>query len=196
MAPGAMGRILKAAGRAAPADAGAGRDPLEAARAEARRLLEAAAGEAERIRAAAAEEGRRQGWSEAGEALVAAEAERRRAIEALEADVLRLALGVAGKVVGSLAAQEGLAVETARRALARLRRAPEVELRAHPADAPALRSALPGPGPGASGAGRVLVREDAEVGRGGVVAESAAARVDARLEAQLEEIGRALGAAE
>jgi flagellar biosynthesis/type III secretory pathway protein FliH len=164
----------------------------EEARALAAGLVRAAEEEAARVRAAAGEEARcLRARAEAERA--AAEEERRGRLEALEVDVAGLALAVAARLLGRAAAEDGgLAREMARRALARLPAAAEVVLRVNPADAASVRGGLPSLAAATPRAGRLAVREDAGVGRGGAVAESAAATADARLEAQLDEVARAL----
>jgi len=191
-----MASVLRAPGATA-ARAGSGAEAVkriaEQAEARAQEILRTAAEESERIRSAAREEGSRLGLARAQELLAAAEEERRRTLAALEVDLAGLALAVAEKILGRAVEEGGLAREMARRALARLPAAEEVAIRANPADVPSLQCALPALEAAAPQAGRLTVREDAEVGRGGAVVESATASVDARVEAQLAELGRALG---
>jgi flagellar biosynthesis/type III secretory pathway protein FliH len=190
-----MARVIRAAGAsAAVADerAAGGPGAAGATRPLAAEILRAAEEEAKRIRAAAEEEaGRLRAQAEAVRAAVEEEGRRRR--QALEVDVAGLALAVAVKLLGRVAEEdEGLAREMARRALARLPAAGQVVIRVNPADAASVRSGLPSLSAGAPLAGRLVVREDPGVGRGGAVAESATASADARLEAQLDEVTRVL----
>jgi flagellar biosynthesis/type III secretory pathway protein FliH len=188
-----MGRILKSAG--------AGREPpveelLGRERAAARADVAAARAEAARLRAEAAEAGREEGLRalEGRRAEVEAEAARLRAeaVEGAEEEIVRLALEVAGSVLALAVQDERAALESARRALARARGRKELAARVHPADAAALRAAAPALLASAPRAGRLEIQEDPAVGRGGVLLETEAGSVDARIEAQLGELGRAL----
>jgi flagellar biosynthesis/type III secretory pathway protein FliH len=98
---------------------------------------------------------------------------------------------VAGKVLALAARDERAAVESARRALALARGRRELRARVHPADAAALRAEGPRLLAG-SPESRLEVREDPGVGRGGVLLETEAGAIDARIEAQLEVLGREL----
>jgi flagellar biosynthesis/type III secretory pathway protein FliH len=190
-----MAKVIRAADAPLPAErqgTSGGAPAAEEGRALACELVRAAQAEAERIGAAAREEARHH-LTLAEEARAAAEAARARALEALEVDVAGLALAVAAKLLGRAAeADEGLVREMARRALSRLPAASEVVIRVSPEDADSLRSGLTSLSAGAPHAGRLAVRPDAAVGRGGAVAESATASADARLEAQLDAVARAL----
>ncbi|HEX9049785.1 MAG TPA: FliH/SctL family protein, partial [Anaeromyxobacter sp.] len=102
------------------------------------------------------------------------------------------ALEVARALLGAeLAAREDAVVDLAARALGEARARRQVTLRVHPDDALAVRS----------GEGRLraileraplAIRDDPAVGRGGVVVETEAGRIDGRIEAQLAELERAL----
>jgi flagellar biosynthesis/type III secretory pathway protein FliH len=187
-----MARILRGvAGRR-----GESRTAVEAAgpgraECEAERILAAARAEGERLRAEALEAGRRAAEAEAEVLREAAVAEMERLVGEAEEEILRLALAVAGKVVGR-AAEDGVAVATARRALARLRGSRQAEVRVHPDDAPAVRAAGPGLLAALAAGARLEVVEDPEVGRGGALVETDTGSIDARVETQLAELGRTL----
>ncbi len=119
-------------------------------------------------------------------------AEMERLVGEAEEEIVRLALAVAGKVIDRAAEDDAVAVATARRALARLRGARQAEVRVHPEDAPAARCAAAALGAGLAPDARLEVVEDPAVGRGGAVVETEAGSVDARVETQLAELGRAL----
>jgi flagellar biosynthesis/type III secretory pathway protein FliH len=203
------GRILKADAARPPgglAGAGKGRVAAEvydaaqrarailsAAEAEAERIRQAAAADGGCIRAKAAEAGREEGLCAASAALVRAAMERDRILASAERDLLRLALAVAGKILRrELARDEEAVVEMASRALAEVRQHREVALRVHPADAEALRRSERRLLGVLSRARAIDIREDPGVGRGGILVETEAGVIDARLESQLEAIRCAL----
>lgn len=168
------------------------REMVAAAEADARRLRLEAEAERSRVFAEAAEEGRREGLARAAATLAAAAAERDRRLAALPRDVAALALDVARVVLGRELAERTEAVaELAGRAVAAARERREVTLRVNPADAPAIRTA-------GEGLGAILlraplgVREDPDVAPGGVIVETEAGRIDARVETQLAYLARAL----
>lgn len=163
------------------------------AEARARELLEGAQEERERIRADAAEQGRAEGLARAGAALVAAAAARDRRLAGAEREVVALALDVARKVLGRELAQDRSAVaDLAAQALAVARDRREVTLRVNPEDADAIRAAAGRLGALLARAPGLDVREDPTVERGGAVVETEAGRVDARVEAQLAALARAI----
>ena len=163
------------------------------AEARARELLEAAQAERERIRADAAEQGRAEGLARAGATLVAAAAARDRRLAGAEREVVALALDVARKVLGRELAQDRSAVaDLAAQALAVARDRREVTLRVNPEDADAIRAAAGRLGALLARAPGLDVREDPTVERGGAVVETEAGRVDARVEAQLAALARAI----
>jgi type III secretion system HrpE/YscL family protein len=163
------------------------------AEARARELLEAAQAERGRIRADAAEQGRAEGLGRAGAILVAAAAARDRRLAGAEREVVALALDVARKVLGrELAQDRGAVADLAAQALAVARDRREVTLRVNPEDADAIRAATGRLAALLSRAPGLDVREDPAVERGGAVVETEAGRVDARVEAQLAALARAI----
>lgn len=196
-----MSKVLKgkAGGRrieAAVFEAGArARALLDAAGAEAERIRAAAEADRAAIRAAAEREGREAGLGQAAAALVRAAEARAARLVGLEREVARLALDVARQVLGrELAASPDAVADLAARALAQVRDRREVAVRASPADAAVLRAE-----PVRSRLGALLsrtasleLREDAALPPGAVVVETEAGRIDARIEAQLAALERAL----
>lgn len=168
------------------------REMVARAQAEAGRLRAEVAAERARALAEATEEGRREGLARAAALLVDAAAERDRRLAALPREVAALALDVARAVLGRELAERSEAVaELAARAVAAARERRDVTLRVNPADAPAIRAAQ-------AELGAILlraplaVREDPGIARGGVVVETEAGRIDARVETQLAHLARAL----
>jgi flagellar biosynthesis/type III secretory pathway protein FliH len=118
-----------------------------------------------------------------------------RAMTVAERDLVALAIEVVRAVLGQHAAlSHELVEQSARRALAKVRRAQSIVLRVHPAEH-ALVSArartwlVPGSEPSA-----LEVCADEAIERGGVVVECELGRVDARLSTQIDAIARALEA--
>ena len=143
--------------------------------------------------AEAAEAGRQEGLGRAAATLAGAAAERERRLAGLAGEVAALALEVARKVLGrELAVDPEAVVALATAAVAEARERREVALRVSPGDAPALRqsegrlAALLARAPGLS------LREDPSLAPGEVVIETEAGTIDARVEAQLAALARAL----
>lgn len=195
-----MSRVVKgapAAGRrieGALFDAAAeARAMLAVAEAEAAQIRAGALAERDRIRAEAVEAGRQEGLGRAAATLAGAAAERDRRLGGLAGEVAALALEVARKVLRrELALDPGAVEALAAAAIAEARDRREVVLRVSPDDAPALReaegrlAALLARAPGLS------LREDPSLARGDVVVETEAGTLDARVEAQLAALARAL----
>jgi flagellar biosynthesis/type III secretory pathway protein FliH len=152
-----------------------------------RRLEEAAAGAAaERQQARAA--GRAEGRAEAAAALLEAAAERDRMLAAAGPEVVALALELARKVLGRepRSGQEEVAA-LATRALSAARAHRGARLRVSPGDLGVARAAVP--------AG-VEVEADPELGPGACAVLTASGRIEAGVEAQLDELARVLLGAE
>jgi type III secretion protein L len=176
-----------------------------AARERARTILAEAEESAARVRAEAALErdeaarhgaraGREEGLASAASILLAAAEARRRRLEALEGEVAAVALHVARKLVGVVVCEHPEVVaDLARRALEPVRARREVLVRVNPRDAPLLRAQEPRLRELLDRAPGITLREDAAIEPGGVVVETEAGRVDARIEAQLAVLERALG---
>ena len=154
--------------------------------------------EAERARALAeaAEAGRREGLGRAAAVLAGAAEARARRLDGLEDEVAAVALEVARAVLGrELSADPAAVVDLARCALAHVLSRREGLLRVSPADAPLLRAEQPRLAALLDRAPGLGLREDGAVPRGAVVVETEAGRVDARVEAQLAALERALAEA-
>jgi len=166
---------------------------LEEAEAAARRIREAAEADRERLRTEAAASGRQEGLAQASAAIVQGALERDRLLASAEKELVRLAVAVAEKILRrEVARDDGVAVEMAARALAEARQRREVTLRIHPADAEAVHRSQERLLSALSRARVLDIREDPTVARGGVLVETEAGVIDARLETQLAAIGVAL----
>lgn len=163
------------------------------AEAAAERLRAEALAEREALRAEAVEAGRQEGLGRAAAALADAAAERERRLAGLSREVAGLALDVARRLLGrELTGDPAAVVDLAAQALAAARERREVTLRVNPADAPALRSAEGRLGALLLRAPGLALREDPSIAPGGVVVETEAGTLDARVEAQLAALERAL----
>lgn len=161
---------------------------------QAARTREAAEVERDEVLRAAAEAGREDARAHAAAGLAGTAAARGRRLEALEGEVAAVALEVARTIVGeALALRPELVVALARRALERVRSRREIALRVHPDDAPLVQAALPRLAALLERSPGLTLREDPGLCRGGVVVETETGRVDARVEAQLALLERALG---
>jgi type III secretion protein L len=166
---------------------------LESAALESRALVERASEEAGSIRARAAAEGREDGLATATDLVAGAALIRDRLLAAAEPQLVELAFAVARSVLDRAVERDrGAVVELAARALEGVRQRQHVTLRAHPEDAAALREAEPRLRERLACARAISFVEDSSVGRGGVVVETEAGSVDARLDTQLEALRRAL----
>ncbi len=163
---------------------------------EASALVEGARAQAGAIRARAAAEGREEGLASATEVVARAAVERRNLLSASEPQLVDLAFAVAQRVLARVVERDREAVvEIAARALEAARQRTDVRLRVHPDDLAALRDAEPWLLDRLARAGCIALLGDPAVGRGGVVVETEAGWVDARLATQLEGLRRALGEA-
>jgi flagellar biosynthesis/type III secretory pathway protein FliH len=166
---------------------------LDAATLEARAVVERARGEAEAIRGRAAAQGREEGLACATDLVARAALVRDRLLAEAEPQLVELAFAVAGRVLERVVARDREAVaDVAARALETVRQREEVRLRVHPEDAAALREAEPSLSGQLARARCIALVEDPSVGQGGVVVETEAGSVDARLVTQLEALRRAL----
>jgi type III secretion protein L len=157
----------------------------------ARATLERARSEAEALCAEARARGHEEGLAEAAEVLLRAVAQRDRLLASAEGDLVDLAIEIARRVLAS-AAERGAVADVAARALELARLREHVAIRAHPADLAALRDAEPALLALLARARGIALRPDATIERGGVVVETEAGRIDARLETQLAGLRRAL----
>ena len=203
-----MGRILRQDGalppeagggapsRRLPAEvlsaAGGARHVLERAEAEARSVVEAAGRERQRILAEAEEAGHRAGLARAAAVVLGAAAERDRLLSSAGDDLVRLAVAVAGEILAREVERGGDVETVASRALEAVRHRRQVTLRVHPDDSPGLRAAAGRLGALLARAPALSIQEDPAVGRGGLLVETEAGTLDARLETRLEAVEAAL----
>jgi flagellar assembly protein FliH len=126
------------------------------------------------------------------ELLEMARAERRKLLEESEPEMVRLALGIAERVLHQqVALDRGVVIEMAKTAIARLIERDSVTVRVNPADLERMREhreELVAVGD----IRNLRVVEDQRVGRGGVVVETEAGTIDARIGTQLDEARKIL----
>lgn len=196
-----MGHLVQRFGRVVPAavvDAAAeARAVLALARQQADALLGQARVQADRLRADARREGEAEGRALAEAAFTTALVEARGEAERVRRAALpaaqTIAVRMAEKIVGRTIALDATAMaDIARQALEAARaRAGAVSLRVHPDDWAAIETARPALAARLAKAVELRVIPDAAVGRHGCVVESAAGRLDARLDTQLAALERA-----
>jgi len=180
---------------------------LRDAHARARTLVEEAATRAKSIETDARSKGHDEGFTQGREAadrdmndmlvtmrslLEMARVERHKLIEEAEPEIVRLALGIAERVLHQqVALDRGVAVEMAKTAIARLIERDSVTVRVNPADLERMREhrdeliAI-------GDIRNLRVVEDQRVDRGGVVVDTGAGTIDARISTQLEEARKIL----
>jgi flagellar biosynthesis/type III secretory pathway protein FliH len=160
---------------------------------ESRALVESARAQAEAIRAQAAAEGREEGLASATEVVARAALERQDLLASAEPQLVELAFAVAQRVLARVVERDREAVvDIASRALEAVRQRIDVRLRVHPDDLASLRDAEPRLIERLARARCIALLSDPSVGRGGVVVETEAGSVDARLATQLAGLRRAL----
>ncbi|WP_058865790.1 type III secretion system stator protein SctL [Chloracidobacterium thermophilum] len=165
---------------------------LREAQAEADRRIAEAQAEVERIRAEAWKAGYEAGLAEFTTRLLDLQHRREALLTQAEQEVLRLALRVAGKIVGrELEVQETTLLDIVRTAMRNLRQASTVTICVNPADVPRLerhREAIETLRRGQF----VNIVPDTRVSVGGCILESESGIVDAQLDTQLRVIEQAL----
>jgi len=196
-----MGHLVQRFGRVVPApvvDADAeARALVDQARRQAEALVADARAEAQQLHADARRAGEAEGRALAEAAfttlLIEARAEADRVRRAALPAAQTIAVRMAEKIVGRVIALDATAMaDIARQALEAARaRAGAVSLRVHPDDWAAIETARPALAARLAKAVELRVIPDAAVGRHGCVVESAAGRLDARLETQLAALERA-----
>jgi len=196
-----MGHLVQRFGRVVPAalvDAGAeARAVVDEARRQAEALLDEARAQAAQLhveaRRAGEVEGRALAEAAFTTALVEARAEADRIRRSALPSAQTIAVRMAEKIVGRVIALDATAMaDIARQALEAARaRAGVVSLRVHPEDWAAIETARPALAARLAKAVELRVVPDAAVGRHGCVVESAAGRLDARLDTQLAALERA-----
>lgn len=159
------------------------------ARLEAVRILEAARLEVAALRSAAEadgfERGRQAGLAAVTESEVARAAQAARRITSGEAELVRLAVAIAEKIVRrQLTLTPAAVADIAADCLTWARGRSSVTVRVHPDDVELVTERLPG----------VTVRADDSIARGGCTLDTEVGRVDGRLESQLAAIARGLSA--
>ncbi len=174
------------------------------ARAEAKRVLGAAEIEAERrvveaqaaaddIREAARAQGYEDGLAEVNDLLVRFRDEREQKLLEHKADMVGLAVRVAGKILGrEIEERPETFTDLVIRAVRGIRHEKRIQIRVHPDDLALARAGLDrlrvevGPGK------EIEIREDRAVTGGGCVVETDLGIIDARLETQLRTLEKAL----
>jgi type III secretion protein L len=172
------------------------KQPVIAARVEAKELLAQAANEAltiiqqaeqraHQVREEAYQEGYRAGFAEFNQRLLDANERYDRALADAEPDILRLAVKIAKKIIGrEIESDPATVAEIVKTALGYAERSQPLTLRVNPADLPALqtcRNQLEQ----SAGARAIGLIADPGVSIGGCVIETESGTIDARLETQL-----------
>lgn len=121
-----------------------------------------------------------------------ARAERHKIVENAEPELVRLAMGIAERVLHQqIALDRGVVVEMARTAIARLVDRESITVRVNPGDLERMRQHRDDMLAGGE-TKHVRIIEDQRVDRGGVVVETDGGSIDARISTQLNEAKRVL----
>jgi flagellar biosynthesis/type III secretory pathway protein FliH len=169
----------------------AARELLGEAEEEARQIRTGAAGEVARARAQAVESGHAEGLARAAAQVVRGAAERDRLLARCAAELIGLAVDMAGRILAREVRPGGDALAAAGRALAELRGSMPVVLRVSAEDAEAFRAGEGDGGFPALAAGVLLVT-DPDLAPGEVIVEADGAAVDGRFRSQLAALRRAV----
>ncbi|HYE91947.1 MAG TPA: type III secretion system stator protein SctL [Terriglobales bacterium] len=157
---------------------------LDTAREQARSIVRDAEARADAIREEARRQGEDEGLRRHLQAIVATQAKAEQLYASAEDELIRLATGIARKIVGAeLRAAPETIVQIVREALAAGRQGREIVVRVHPSAVAHVRAAL---------SHEIHVKGAESVDPGGCVVESEFGVVDAQLETQLRVIERAL----
>jgi flagellar biosynthesis/type III secretory pathway protein FliH len=184
-----VSRIVKST-RIVPAGAADALTRAKVVLAEAEAKAEAARAEARREGLAA---GREEGLAQLTELLLKARVAAAAMGEGATADLKRLAVRIAEKILGrELATSPEAIVDVVRAALDAARARKELVVRVHPEDAAAIQSSHPRLATALLPNAVLAVRGDADVPRGGCQIDTEVGTIDARLEVQLAAIERAL----
>lgn len=166
---------------------------LEQAERQATQIRQKAEDQREEVLAAAREAGRQEGLAQATEVILRARQERARIVEAAEPEIIRLALAVAERIVGTaVQLDEDLVLKISAQAIESVRHQRELVLRVNPEDAVLLRNGRKKLMDMLGRTKDIAVREDPEVERGGCVVETENGSVDAQLRTQIQMIEQAL----
>lgn len=188
---------------------------IAAARARAEELIDEAVRGAERLadeaRRAAYDEGRREGYeagrreaeaevaamrSQAAELLRTAQSERAEQLEAVRAEIARLALAVAERILHRrLAEDPELVVDLVSEAIKRARNGETLRVRANPRDIPLIAAREGELAASAAGLKNLELIEDPGIAPGGCLVETGHGYIDARIDSQLQLVDDALRAA-
>lgn len=178
------------------------------AREEAARILAEAQGKREEILAESRRRGYEEGFragreeglatwqerlAEIEKSAVKALEEKEKILRAAEAEIVQLAVAVAGRIIRrEVTLDSTIVLRIVREALNRVTDREEVVIKVNPEDLDLVLAAQEEIRGGVAGIGKLKIVADAGVSRGGCVIENAGGTVDARLERQLEEIEAAL----
>ncbi len=170
-----------------------GKQILSGAEEQAESIVSDAQAEADAIRAKAKDEGYEAGLGELHALTAEFRAQRKKLLEDSRDDVLKLAVKIAGKILGREVAQsEDALTDIVIRAMRGIGTEKRIEVRVNPDDLKAIRKnrkkLLDEVGPNKE----IELREDHTVSPGGCIVESDLGIIDARLETQLRVLERAL----
>jgi flagellar biosynthesis/type III secretory pathway protein FliH len=183
-----MSRVIKAGPASAVVPA-----PVADARAQAAAILASAEAAREEARRAGFAAGRDEGLATTTALLAAARAAEAGRVAAAEAELRRLAVRIAEKILArELALGPDAVVDVVRAALAAAAERRQLVVRVHPDDVAAVEAARARLAAAHAPHAVLAVRADPQVGRGGCLVDTEVGTIDARLDVQLAAIEQAL----
>jgi type III secretion protein L len=166
---------------------------LAEARAQATQLVKDAQGQSESILAEATKTGYRAGSDQWSENLAEAWRLREQFLSRNETQLVKLAVAIAGKIVGrEVQADPSLVLQTTREALKAVRREKKLTILVSPAEEAALREHVASLRMLLDSTCDLVVMANPSVAPGGCIVESEVGIVDARIDTQLASLERAL----
>lgn len=146
-----------------------------------------------RVAAEAYERGYEEGLRRWNQAVLDAQSAEAKRVEAAEPEFVRLALGIARKIVGQELRLSPDAVATiVKSAIANLRLSDKLHIQVHPEAMSHVEAGIAGIQQAAGGSCQIVVSPNEEIEPGGCVVSSGFGSVDARLETQLRVLERVL----
>ncbi|HEX4167445.1 MAG TPA: type III secretion system stator protein SctL [Bryobacteraceae bacterium] len=187
---GAFPASIKREAHEASVDA---RQILTDARAQAAQLIENAEQEKESIFAEASRNGHRAGLDKWNDTLVDTWKLREQFLSQNEAELVKLAIAIAGKIIGrEVQSDPSLILQTARKAVKAASREKQLTIQVNPADEATLREQADSLRNLFDGSGDLVVTANSAITRGGCVVESELGIVDAQIATQLASLEKAL----
>ncbi len=170
-----------------------GKQILGAADDEARRIVDEAKAEADRIRKKAESDGYEEGLGRLNDQALEFQQQREKLIDASRSDILKLAVRIAGKILGrEVETNEKALGDIVVKAMRGIAHEKRIQIRVNPGDLDKIRKQHDRLIDEVGSGKEVELREDKNVSPGGCIVETDLGIIDAQLETQLRVLERAL----